>query len=467
MTGFPSAIMSARQRATLAFASAIALLLLSGIAAYVTITHLLGSQQWVFHTLQVQAALGSVDSAIAKAGRLRASYLYATGRVTLPEFDEAAAEVSRRIQRVHELVQDNPNERELCDRLETATQRRLELFRDSIGLGTKAPDDDEAQGRITSQSGVFATEITKTIEQMRQQEEGLLRQRVHNTGRLFNLAMGILGSTMVLAVILFSIHYRLLSAELDARKAAEHAAHKSEESLRHLTVRLLTLQDEERRKISRELHDSLGQYLSAVKMNLDMYAQKQNSADELIQEALHLLEDSINETRMISHLLHPPLLDETGLGSAARWYIEGFARRSGVEVTADIPDNVGRLPESLELALFRVLQESLTNIHRHSKSSKAEVQMRILPDQAVLKIKDYGKGISRDLLVSFSADGTGAGVGLAGMRERIHELGGDFRIESSLSGTQIFVSMPLEEKMPQTKPQPSAEKFSARWWLRS
>ena len=438
--------MSAQQKAKLAFGSAIVLLLLSGIAAYITVTHLLNSEQWVFHTLQVQAALGSVDSATARAGRLRAGYLFATGSVSPAQFDAAAAEVANRIHDVQQLIQDNPDQSELCGRLQIAVQRRLELFRHSIELGTTSPDDDEAQGNITTQSVALATEITSIMQEMRQREEGMLQQRVKSSRRLFTLAIMILACTFVLALILFSIHYRLLFQELSARNIAERSAHQSEESLRRLTVRLLKLQDEERRKISRELHDSLGQYLASVKMNLDMRSQTLRDTDPLLQEATQLLEQSIGETRMISHLLHPPLLDETGFSSAAKWYIEGFARRSGIEVKADIPDNVGRLPESLELALFRVLQESLTNIHRHAKSSKAEVQLKILPDRAVLNVRDYGQGIPQELVRSFSTTGTGAGVGLAGMRERIHELGGQFRIESTALGTQISASMPFRRK---------------------
>jgi len=434
------------QKARWAFGAAAILLLVSGIAAYVTIARLLESQRWVFHTLQVQASLGAVDSAIAKAGRLRASYLYAMGTVTGPQFDAAAGEAYQKIQQLRELVRDSPDQLELCDRMEKIARSRLDLFRSSIRLGTVSPEDDEAQGAITTQSVALANEITSIMQEMRQREEELLQQRVQTSGRLFTLAVLILASTFVLALILFSVNYRFLSAELHARKSAEQAAHQSEEVLRRLTVRLLKLQDEERRRISRELHDSLGQYLAAVKMNLDLYSQKSGSPDQLMQDALQLLEQSIAETRMISHLLHPPLLDETGFGSAAKWYIEGFARRSGIEVKSEIPDRVGRLPEALELALFRVLQESLTNIHRHSRSSKADVELKLLPGSVCLSVRDYGNGIPRDLLRSFSATGTGAGVGLAGMRERIHELGGDFHIESSSPGTRIVASMPLEAK---------------------
>jgi signal transduction histidine kinase len=209
-------------------------------------------------------------------------------------------------------------------------------------------------------------------------------------------------------------------------------------------VRLLRLQDEERRKFSRELHDSLGQYLVGAKMNLDMLA-KERPADEVLTGAIHLLDQSIAETRTISHLLHPPLLDEAGLASAARWYVQGFAQRSGVEVQLDIPDEMARLPKSIELGLFRVLQESLTNIHRHSKSSKAEIELKIAAGCVVLKVKDYGRGIPGELLRSFRTKGTKSGVGLAGMQERIRDLGGKLDIQSSGAGTLVSAVMPLFE----------------------
>ncbi|MGB0046665.1 MAG: sensor histidine kinase, partial [Terriglobales bacterium] len=235
--------------------------------------------------------------------------------------------------------------------------------------------------------------------------------------------------------------------ELKAREEAEQSARRSEESLRRLTGRLLQLQDSERRKFSRELHDSLGQYLAGAKMNLEMYASQRQ--DNLLEEAAKLLDHSIAETRTISHLLHPPLLDEVGLSSAAKWYVEGFAQRSKIEVKADLPEDASRLPKPVALGLFRVLQESLTNIHRHSGSDKAEITLEIGPDRAVLKVRDYGKGISPEVLGPFWTTGINSGVGLAGIRERIHELGGQLRIERCAPGTLIVVAMPLTEKAKQ------------------
>ena len=204
---------------------------------------------------------------------------------------------------------------------------------------------------------------------MRQEEQQLLKLRMAASNRLYTLTVVILAFSFALALILFFIHYRLLTSELKARALAESAAREGEESLRQLTSRLLQMQDEERRKFSRELHDSLGQYLAGVKMNLDMFSGAKPT-DELLANAIQLLDQSIAETRTISHLLHPPLLDEVGFASAAKWYLQGFSERSGVEVKVEMPDDLGRLPRPLELGLFRVLQESLTNIHRHSKSAR-------------------------------------------------------------------------------------------------
>jgi signal transduction histidine kinase len=179
-------------------------------------------------------------------------------------------------------------------------------------------------------------------------------------------------------------------------------------------------------------------------MNLEMFATQRT--DSLLVEAIQLLDQSIAETRTISHLLHPPLLDETGLSSAAKWYLEGFAQRSGIKVKLDLPDDVGRLPKQVALGLFRILQESLTNIHRHSGSAKAEVALELSSDQVILKVRDYGKGIAPELLRGFQTKGTNSGVGLAGMRERMRELGGQLSIQPCAPGTLISVTIPLSEK---------------------
>jgi signal transduction histidine kinase len=170
-----------------------------------------------------------------------------------------------------------------------------------------------------------------------------------------------------------------------------------------------------------------------------------NPDDSLLNECLKSIDESLAEARTISYLLHPPLLDDIGIASAARWYLEGFSKRSGIQVSADIPDYSERMPHAVELVLFRVLQESLTNIHRHAKSSRADVSLRVAKNRAVLRVRDYGPGIASATLDHFIKDGTHVGVGLAGMQERVREQGGIFEIRSNESGTTIEVNMPLSD----------------------
>jgi len=270
---------------------------------------------------------------------------------------------------------------------------------------------------------------------MMRAERNLLAERREISSNLFLTTLGILIGMFALAIFLFWIHFRLLEGELAQRERMEINA-------RRLSGRILQLQDEERRKFSRELHDSLGQILSVAKMHLAELLEK-NPQDNLLAQINTLLDQSITETRTISHLLHPPLLDEVGLASAFRWYLEGFAQRSGIQVSTEIAAGLERLPRPVELALFRVLQESLTNIHRHSKSSRAEVALLQGPQGTVLRVRDFGKGMNREMLNSFVNTGARLGVGLAGMRERIREQGGKLDVQSDGTGTTITVTMPL------------------------
>jgi signal transduction histidine kinase len=211
-------------------------------------------------------------------------------------------------------------------------------------------------------------------------------------------------------------------------------------ALRQLSTRLLRLQDVERRRIARELHDSLGQYLVGLKLNMDML--RQSPREELWSETEQLMQRCISEVRTLSYLLHPPTMDEAGFVSAARWYVEGFAQRSGVKVTLEAPQELGRLPDVVELHLFRVLQESLTNVHRHSGASKAHVLILQDNERVLLEVRDNGRGLPKDLLTQFDAAGAGLGVGLAGVRERARELGGQIVLESDHNGTLVGISIP-------------------------
>ena len=211
-------------------------------------------------------------------------------------------------------------------------------------------------------------------------------------------------------------------------------------ALRQLSASLIRSQDEERRRLARELHDSLGQYLAGLAMELHQLAESGKS--QLLQSALKTLDTCISETRTLSHLLHPPLLDEVGLTSAVQWYVEGFVERSGIKVALDIV-KIPRLPSNIETTVFRVLQEALTNIHRHSGAGTAEVSLQYRPSQIALNVKDQGKGMPKAHFDRFQSSGTAGGVGLAGMRERINEVGGDLRLTTNSKGTHVTVAIPL------------------------
>jgi signal transduction histidine kinase len=217
-----------------------------------------------------------------------------------------------------------------------------------------------------------------------------------------------------------------------------------EEARRRLSARMLNIQDEERRRIARELHDSMGQILAALKMTVSPLASAAPGSpnSKRLDEVNELIDEAIRQTRTLSHLLHPPMLDELGLAAAASWYVTGFAQRSGIDVKVELPEE-RRFPGSVELALFRVLQESLTNILRHSGSKKAEVRMVIAGQELVLSVKDYGKGIAPERLEKFMTAGTDVGVGLGGMRERVRDLGGKLELQSQGAGTTVKVTLPL------------------------
>jgi len=224
------------------------------------------------------------------------------------------------------------------------------------------------------------------------------------------------------------------NTDLTARKRAA----------RSLSGRILTLQDDEHRRIARGLHDSLGQYLTALKINLDRLSASDNGNAALASESAGIVDKCLTETRTISYLLHPPMLDEAGFNSAARWYVDGFSRRSGIKVNLNFQPKLGRMHRDVEVALFRAVQEALTNIHRHSGGSMVDIHLNVDTKQLRLEIKDNGRGIPRTRLKTLIESAAEAGVGLAGMRERMRELGGSLEIRSDRAGTTVVVCIPVE-----------------------
>lgn len=209
---------------------------------------------------------------------------------------------------------------------------------------------------------------------------------------------------------------------------------------------LMRAQDEERRRIARELHDSTGQELAMLTVNLSSLRVKtervNHEVSKLAGDCEELAKQISTELRTISYLLHPPLLDEMGLKSALNWFIAGFRKKSKIEVVLQVPDNLGRLARDVETAIFRVVQESLTNIHRHSGSPSALISLQQQTGNVVLEIRDEGRGIPEEVLSNVER-GFSSGVGLRGMRERVKNLRGDLKISSVGKGTQIRVVIPL------------------------
>jgi PAS domain S-box-containing protein len=234
-----------------------------------------------------------------------------------------------------------------------------------------------------------------------------------------------------------------LRKEVLERKIAEQRVAESEKSLRSLSLHILRTQDEERRRIGRDLHDSLGQVLTAMKITLATLKAETPSSRAEIAKCLQLADDCIREVRTISYLLYPPMLEELGLKSAIPWYLDGFGARSGIKTSFETSAEFDRLPREMELALFRVLQEALTNVHRHSESAVARVRLLHEGTNAVLQIEDAGKGIPTEIL---GQSGTlpWSGVGLRGMNERMRQLGGRLEVSSNGSGTTVTAIVPVE-----------------------
>ena len=238
-----------------------------------------------------------------------------------------------------------------------------------------------------------------------------------------------------------------LEREVTERREAERKLRDSELSLRELSGHVLRTQDQERRRLGRELHDTIGQYLAVLKMGLDSLHSRQVVQAPLdamqMADCLKLAEQSIKELRTMSYLLYPPMLEEMGLKTSIHWYIEGFAKRSGIQVQVDISPALRRLPQEIELTAFRVLQESLTNVHRHSGSPTARIRVSLENGSLHLEISDSGKGMPAAALES-TRDALGTmGVGLRGMSERVRQLGGTLSFTCD-RGTTVWASLPVD-----------------------
>jgi PAS domain S-box-containing protein len=234
------------------------------------------------------------------------------------------------------------------------------------------------------------------------------------------------------------------TVELENRNAEVIA---QSELLREFSHRLLTAQDGERRHIARELHDSAGQTLTVLGISIAQLVQKLGRQSPELANFAEQIQDTVKqlhrEIRTTSYLLHPPLLDETGLASALSWYVQGLGERSDLQIQLNVSENFGRLPRDLELTIFRLVQEALTNIHRHSGSKEAKIRISRAEGLISVHIEDYGKGMPPARLADIHSGGSG--VGIRGMRERLRHFNGKLEINSDTSGTRICATIPLSK----------------------
>jgi signal transduction histidine kinase len=439
--------MSSKGKANAALAAAIIFLLLSSCAAYYASVQLNAGEDWVRHTRDVQSALAQFSVTTSRAGRLRVEYVDSGDASFLQQQAEAVGQIRNTLATIQRLTIDNATEQTNVRLLAQVTEQRISLMDQAIALKREGKSSLLAQYPINRHIVAAAEDTDRLLQRMFDSEEQLLAERQARVKRSSTTITAILVASLFLTLILFMVHHRLLTDQVMARTRAEVAQ-------RALSARLLTLQDEERRRFARELHDSVGQHLAALKMAISIL-QRKLPGDHTLEDCLKLLDDSIAETRTISHLLHPPLLDEAGLNSASRWFVEGFGKRSGIDINLNIRDEDGRWTESIELVLFRVLQESLTNVHRHSGATRADVSLQTSGNNIILSVKDNGRGMPASVVQSFHYSGSAGGVGLAGMTERIREIGGQLEINSSPVGTEVVARVPVRRR-PERQDFPSA-----------
>jgi two-component system NarL family sensor kinase len=277
--------------------------------------------------------------------------------------------------------------------------------------------------------------ITPKDESM--QLDGALQQDVTNDYSIAAFALIVIEGALIGALLVERRRHR--RTELARHQASKQA----QGELEWLTARLLDFQEGERRRLARELHDGTAQNLFALSINLSRLERgpvKPSEVQGVLVECTKLCDEALQEIRTLSYLLHPPMLDQKGLTGAVKSYVDGFTKRSGITVDLRSMSDVGRLPLDVEMALFRIVQESLTNVRRHSGGALAEIRLYKTDDTVVLQIRDFGRGMAK----GGPANAVETGVGIPGMQQRVRQLGGVLKIESNDSGTAVTAKVPIE-----------------------
>ncbi len=424
-----------------------------GAVAYFTERGIAVGRDLVIHTYQVRSQLGDLQLEIMRAQADVSTGLpiqKGQGQPSLEQSDLARQTVDE----LRRLTTDNPQQQQRLDRLGQMLQENVALIESRPPSSDVRSQISPSERRRQEQISNRAKQIDSVVRSMQVEEESLLEQRLKAWDYLFKRKVLMLGLAFAVVTLMLAYNFRLLLAEVARTKNTEKRVRDNAESYRVMSARILEMQDSERRRIARELHDSVGQYLAGLKINLhQIEAGTQSGENHLIRETIDLTDCAIQEVRTISHLLHPPLLEELGFLSAARWYVDEYGKRSQVKVSLIAEEPIERLPKEVEIALFRVLQESLTNVYRHAAARCVDVRILCHDGHVKLTVADDGTGIPPDVLKKFR-DGSAAGIGLAGMRERLAEFGGEIRVESSSGGSVVQAIIPTTGSTPVRKSLP-------------
>ncbi len=423
-----------------------------GAVAYFTERGIAVSRDWVIHTYQVRSQLNDLQLEFMRAAEEESPLLSIQGRYEIPQSRQQSDLARHTVEELRRLTRDNPRQQERLAQLRGILQQNNDAMlarpRSSGDLEVHlSPAERERLEEINDSS----RQMADIVRSMQDEEELLLDQRLKAWDYLFRRNVLMLGLAFTVVTFMLAYNFRLLITEVARTKDTEEKARANAESYRLMSARILELQDLERRRIARELHDSVGQYLAGLKINLNqLQTVLPIDTPALLRETVGLTDYAIQEVRTISHLLHPPLLEDLGFLPAARWYVDEYGKRSQVKVSLLVNEPVERLPRDVEIALFRVLQESLTNVYRHSAAQSVDIRIFWSDGHVTLTVADDGKGIPAEVLSRFR-DGGASGIGLAGMRERLAEFGGEFKVDSSSGGSIVQAKIPTKTSTTDTK----------------
>jgi signal transduction histidine kinase len=419
-----------------------ALVLIIASTGYATMRGMAASREDLDHTYKVKSELAGLQLNRARFHE----YLNDTGAVPSEESDarfRSAAEALRQsVAGLKTLTVDNPAQQERLEQLVPLVEEHVQTAGSTAASRARAGQRERGAAPPAASGVQIEERISRIISDMDTQETQLLGVRQAVWDRQFHRNIAVLAFAVGACLLLLFTNMHLLREDVRSSRIATQHIRESADSYRALSSRIIGLQDVERRRIGRELHDSVGQSLGALQMSLEQLAARVPASDPVLAESRELLGRTSQEVRTLSQLLHPPLLDVVGFVAAARNYLQQFARRSGIETRANFPDDLKLPSKETELMFFRVLQESLTNVHRHAQATAVDVWLVRQNHEVVMTIQDNGRGMPAAVLENFEA-GMASGVGLAGMRERLAEFGGTLAVESSPSGTTVRAGIPV------------------------